>query len=73
MNPMSKNQLSDFTSSNLNLPFFTLFRYYGFWYKHDVSDVGDIRYYTYRNNMILEMSMAGEISNSEYKKIPASI
>ena len=36
-----------------------IFRYYGFWFKHDVSDVGDIRYYTYRNNMILEMSMAG--------------
>jgi len=34
--------------------------YYGFWYGDDTyADVGNIRYLTYRNNMILEITMAG--------------
>ena len=38
------------------------FRYYGFWYGTDgYADVGDIRYLTYRNNMILEITLAGNL------------
>lgn len=33
--------------------------YYGFWYRNDIADVGDIRYLTYRNNLILELTLAG--------------
>ena len=34
--------------------------YFGFYYNNDrYSDVGDIRYHTYRNNTILEMALAG--------------
>ena len=33
--------------------------YYGFYYRNDIADVGDIRYLTYRNNLILEMALAG--------------
>ena len=53
--------------------FLFTFRYYGFWFKHDVSDVGDIRYYTYRNNMILEMSMAGNYFPPKFQLIKIAI
>ena len=34
-------------------------QYYGFWYRNDIADVGNIRYYAYRNNLIMELCMAG--------------
>ena len=46
-------------------------RYYGFWYRNDIADVGNIRYLTYRNNLILEMAMAGKLvaSMTESSKV----
>jgi hypothetical protein len=36
-------------------------QYYGFWYQNDIADVGNIRFFAYRNNMILELCMAGKL------------
>ena len=33
---------------------------YIFSYDNDLADVGNIRFFAYRNNMILELCMAGE-------------
>ncbi len=35
--------------------------YYGFWYGDDVADVGNIHYFAYRDNLILELSLSGKL------------
>ena len=50
-----------YNHNHVNLLLIFIFRYYGFWYGDDTyADVGNIRYLTYRNNMILEITMAGK-------------
>merc|ERR1711899_281274 len=53
--PENHYQLKEKHAENPNVK-----AYYGFWYGDDgYADVGDIRYLTYRNNMILEITLAG--------------
>ena len=35
------------------------FRYHSFYGQNQIADIGNIRYYTYRDNLVLELSLAG--------------
>ena len=43
-------------------------RFYGYWYGDDVADVGNIRFFAYRDNLVLELSLAGEDNLSNFNK-----
>lgn len=48
--------------SNLLSTFFSSCSYYGYWYGDDVADVGNIHFYAFRDNLVLELALAGEIA-----------